>query len=376
MNKAEKKEKEKIKKPTKAYYSINNILSINAQYNILLGERSNGKSYAVKKHCVEEAYNNDKTFILLRRYGVEVKPSVVGTYFDDCPIQEISKGKCTQINIMRGEIWACNYDDAKNKVIKEKFLGWVRDLSSESHNKSAVFKNCYNIIFEEFVSSDLYLNNEPLLLQSFISTVFRRREGRVWLIGNTISRVNPYYTAWQLTNLKNQKQGTIETYRMITDEIDEETGEKINVLIAVEFCEHSNHTASKMFFGQASKMTTSGAWETQTYPHLPIDKDLDDYYVNHRIIFHYSEGNFKFEMLFLTEKDGDGFCWYIRPKTTSIKEGTRVITDLFSSNPLYTNSFRGLNSKEDRLLKVLKEGKICFSDNLTGSDFYSCFKNF
>ena len=31
------------------YYSLNNILKKDAQYNIIFGQRSNGKTYAVKK---------------------------------------------------------------------------------------------------------------------------------------------------------------------------------------------------------------------------------------------------------------------------------------------------------------------------------------
>lgn len=38
------------------YYSLKRILKENAEYNLLLGERSNGKSYATKEHCVRKAY--------------------------------------------------------------------------------------------------------------------------------------------------------------------------------------------------------------------------------------------------------------------------------------------------------------------------------
>ena len=37
------------------YYNIENLLKQKAEYNILLGERSNGKSYAVKYMCLWEA---------------------------------------------------------------------------------------------------------------------------------------------------------------------------------------------------------------------------------------------------------------------------------------------------------------------------------
>ena len=45
------------KKTKQNYYSIKNLLSKNAQYNILLGERSNGKSYATKYMTLWEAFH-------------------------------------------------------------------------------------------------------------------------------------------------------------------------------------------------------------------------------------------------------------------------------------------------------------------------------
>ena len=55
------------------YYSLENILKHNAQYNILLGMRSNGKSYAVKYHVLQKAYNHKGNFIYMRRYKDYIK---------------------------------------------------------------------------------------------------------------------------------------------------------------------------------------------------------------------------------------------------------------------------------------------------------------
>ena len=44
-------------KSKQKYYNINNLCAHDCEYNILLGERSNGKSYAVKYKMLWEAYN-------------------------------------------------------------------------------------------------------------------------------------------------------------------------------------------------------------------------------------------------------------------------------------------------------------------------------
>ena len=55
------------------YYNIKNLLSKNAQYNILLGERSNGKSYATKYMMLWEAFNELDYFGYLEKNKIAKK---------------------------------------------------------------------------------------------------------------------------------------------------------------------------------------------------------------------------------------------------------------------------------------------------------------
>ena len=50
------------------YYSLKNILSKNAQYNIIFGERSNGKTYAVLKYALERFVKTGEQLALIRRW--------------------------------------------------------------------------------------------------------------------------------------------------------------------------------------------------------------------------------------------------------------------------------------------------------------------
>ena len=77
----------------KEYYRLDKILSCKAQYNILLGQRSNGKSYAVKEFCLYDYFKNDNKFILIRRFDDEIKENIIGSYFDDIPIEKISNNE-------------------------------------------------------------------------------------------------------------------------------------------------------------------------------------------------------------------------------------------------------------------------------------------
>ena len=54
---------EKIK-----YYSLKRILEYNATYNIIFGERSNGKTYAVLKYAFEEYMKTGHQLAIVRRW--------------------------------------------------------------------------------------------------------------------------------------------------------------------------------------------------------------------------------------------------------------------------------------------------------------------
>ena len=56
------------------YYSLKNILSKNCDYNLIIGERSNGKTYACLKYGLEQYVNSGyvKQFAYVRRWKEDV----------------------------------------------------------------------------------------------------------------------------------------------------------------------------------------------------------------------------------------------------------------------------------------------------------------
>ena len=79
----------------KEYYSSAEILKKDAQYNLIIGERSNGKSYDIKiNRGIKKAFEKQKcTFALLKRYAEDIKGSFVDEYFADVPVKKITKNK-------------------------------------------------------------------------------------------------------------------------------------------------------------------------------------------------------------------------------------------------------------------------------------------
>lgn len=351
------------------FYNVNKIDKLNAQYNIVLGERSNGKSYAIKHLCIKQAYENPETckFIYLRRWDVEIKMANIESYFADVNYELITGGKYQGIVVYQKGIYFAVYDEKSQRLVKQLHIGYARALSHSEHYKSGVYTDCSNIIYEEFISRTSYISNEPNRLQDFVSTVARRNLVKVWLIGNSISRVCPYFSEWELLNIPKQKPGTIDIYSKVTDQLDEE-GNNITVKIAVEFAENSGNN-SKMFFGESAKMITTGAWQSDNVDKLPKKfKEYEELYV-----FVFRHKGFKFLCRYLYDEKKDFTLWFICPKTTEIQKNTRVVSDTPISSSLATRTFVPKIPGELPLFKSLATDHLYFSDNLTGADFYTCF---
>lgn len=348
------------------YYRITNIAKIGAQYNILLGERSNGKSYAVKESCLLKAFSHDREFGLLRRYRQDVRESDVEAYFADMSIYSITNGKYDMISVYRGGIYFANISE-EGKIVRGQKCGHIFYLSGNERFKSQAFPKIDDIIYEEFVTNKLYLPNEPSELQHFVSTIARRRKITVWLIGNTISRVCPYYSEWGLKNIPYQKQGTIDVYEFSTSQVDD-NGKAVVIKIAVENCANSGNN-SKMFFGKTGEQITSGQWETKEQPHLA--RNYNEYELIYELLF--SDMGFNFVVQLLVNVDGV-FITYVYPFTNK-RNINRVVTSVFSDNPFVTMYLRNDISAELQIKNCIMNGKVCFSDNLTGCDFKQILEN-
>ena len=338
----------------RTYYDISEMLKTNAEYMMLLGQRSNGKSYQVKKTVLEDFYFNETKFIYLRRWKADIKQKEVSTYFDDIPIAKYTNREYNSVRAMNGFIYLCKIEDGL--IVEKREMGRYCALNEYERYKSQVFMNYKNIVYEEFITDSIYLNDEPKLLQQFVSTVARLDKIRVFLIGNTLTRVCPYFHEWCLENVLKQKQGTIEIYKYHMED-------NVEVKIAVEYCANTNNK-NTMFFGQAAKQIVTGEWDVKEVPKLP--RQLYEYEKIYEVMVVYQA--FKFVLELLIEPKEGGVIIFVYPYTSNRKI-QRVITDEFSDKP-YISSKLDIDKKPELLmLKALRMYKVCYSDNLTGSDF-------
>ena len=175
------------------YYSLDAIKKKNATYNVIFGERSNGKTYALLKHCVSEWVKNKTQIAYLRRWKEDITGRRASQLFsglvDNGEIPKLTKGEFEGVHYFAGKWYLCNYDAERKAVYSDMdVIAYAFALSDVEHDKSTSYPNITTIVFDEFLTNKLYLNDEFVLFMNVVSTIVRRRENvKIYMLGNTVN---------------------------------------------------------------------------------------------------------------------------------------------------------------------------------------------
>lgn len=348
----------------KKRYNIKNLLKINADYNAILGARTNGKSYQVKWHVLRECWKNNKKFVYLRRWKDETKIEQVEKYWSDMVkdadgnrrVYEITKGQCDSITIWRGSIYFGKYNDEINKIDRVYEIGYIMRLTDAESYKSGAYPDYDYLIWEEFITNAGYVPREPEKFMSIISTVFRDRQAHIFLIANTIATLCPIFTEWGVDYRKLQK-GCISVYNFETNET--------TLKIAIEYTDAI--VSQSMIFGKSKNMMINGEWETRDYKKIPEHLKYYKRWYTMYVLYN----DFRFVVTLLSDNNKYSFV-YVYPYTLDkLPDNARVVTDEIIFDWQVTPNLLISRNKYDKLiLQLLTQKRVCFSDNLTATGFY------
>ena len=348
------------------HYSIDNIDKENAIINLILGERSNGKSYQVKhKKAVEKYLETKRRFILMRRWKEEITTEKIEQYFQDVDIYKLTEGKFNCISMYKKRLFLANYNNDTGKTTRGDLIGYVVALSTEQNYAGGSYLDVDDIIFEEFMSRGAYIGGESDKLINFYVTVDRgHKRVRMWLVGNTISQVCPYMQDWGLQNIVlTQKQGTIETVDLPTGTYDEE-GNEITLKCAIEYCSSTGN--SSFAIGKHKDMLNKGTWQSDPQPHLP--KSIKEYKLIYRIGFEFQGFRFLAEAL---QNNGE-LVWFIYPYKKEFNKKLLVISDIIKTSRYYQRNIYNItinNVNLQQLLNTFRESNIFYSTDMAGTNF-------
>jgi len=354
------------------YYSLDNILSKGAIYNVIFGERSNGKTYAVLKLIVNNYAKGHGQGAVIRRWDEDIKGRKGDTLFaplvSNDEIKKATKGKYDHVAHQGSAFYFAKWE-TRLKKSGDKETVERRDpnpfcyafaLNLEEHYKSTSYPKVTTILFDEFLTRKQYLVDEFVTFQNMLSTIIRLRDDvTVFMCGNTINKYCPYFREMGLTHASDMKIGTIEIYEY------GDTG----LRVAVEYADFpSKNKKSNKYFAFDNpklKMITSGAWEIAIYPHLPEEMKYRPADIRYMYFVVFNDETLQCEII---NKDGN-WITFVHRKTTPIKDEGKylVYQEEYDPRPNYRRRMtKPVTDIEKKIVRFFAMDKVFYQDNETG----------
>lgn len=350
------------------HYSIYNLASQDANYYAIIGQRKNGKSYSVKSYGIRDAYLNGRKFVYVRRWYDNIKTTAkVRHYFGDAPVSLLTDGEYDSLVFREDEIYLAKKNGSK--YVRGVAVGFYCCLAKSEDVKGWSFDDCYNVIYEEFITNKIYLDNEPNELLHLIATIVRDRKGaKVFLIGNTLSRLCPYFREWDLDKSLEQPINTIMTYKHHWT--NKETGKKSTTIILVERTPDRDDDTN-MFFGSSAEQIIGGSWESYEQPKLK--GHYIDYDCLYELIVEHDTLSYVVQLLY--HRKGGYNVVYVYPNSKGRETDIgRLVTNSWDTDGLHITPNIGINDAELLILDAIRGRKIRFCDNRTGTDFINILR--
>lgn len=263
------------------YYSLKRIHKYDAVYNVVIGQRSNGKTFAWKELCLDNYVRSGEKGAYIRRFDEEIKPANLSQLFEVHDIETITKGQYNSTTYKTKSFYLCWKEDGKIVAIDDEPFCNCYALNTWETAKGADRGYVSTICFDEFMTRKAYLPNEFVLFQQILSSIIRDRDkAKIYMLANTVNKYCPYFKEMGLTHVPDMKQGDIELYKF---------GENNDLTVAVEYCAESKNTKKvKKFYAFDNpqlEMITSGNWEIALYPHAPVSHTKADIVCKFYIMF-------------------------------------------------------------------------------------------
>lgn len=344
------------------FYSLKNILETGAQYNVIFGERSNGKTYAVLKYGLERYAQKKEQLAIVRRWQDDFTGKRGATMFDSLVANnEISKatnGEWTNVYYYASRWYLCRFNDKDERITDTLPFAYGFSISSMEHDKSTSYPDITTICFDEFLTRTAYLPDEFVLFMNVVSTIVRHRTNvKIFMLGNTVNKYCPYFKEMGLKHVKDMKAGTIDIYHY---------GDSA-LTVAVEYtASNKAGKESDLYFAFDNPklhMITGGAWEIDIYPHCPVK------YLPKEILFTYFiEFGGDLLQCEVVQHD-DMYFTFIHRKTTPLKDADNdlIFSPEFSARPNYRRKITKPTSPvEKKIAEHFLKDKVFYADNEVG----------
>ena len=348
------------------YVTLDRIKREHAHYNWLIGQRSNGKTFALLKEMIINFVKGGKKSALIRRFREDFRGKRGRMMFEAIVkagiVKDLTEGEYTNIDYYAGMWFLSRFDEESGKTIKHPdpfCYGFA--LSEMEHDKSTSYEDVTLIVFDEAVSRQGYLTDEFVIFCNVLSTIIRQRNNVViYLLANTVNKYCPYFAEMGLSNIQKMEPGDLEVYRygdsdlkvavQFTDSLSKK-GKPSDVYFAF------NNPKLQMITGQGQ------VWELEVYPHCPRK-----YFKENVIYKYFIDFNNELLQCDIVNINDETFT-FIHRKTGKIKYPDEDLVFSLADSPRL-NQRKYLNRPFDKLGKKIyyfyQIYKVFYQDNDVG----------
>lgn len=352
------------------YYSGKKIRAKNATYNLIFGERSNGKTFDVLQYGFQDFIDSGENnqLALVRRWDEDfIGANSAKTAYDSLmcdghgknQIKIMSNGKYDGVEYYAGKYYLTIFDNETERYKRtDKVIAYGFSLTGAEHYKSAAFPHINTIFFDEFMTRKYYLPDEFITFQNLISTIARQRDNvKIFMCGNTVNKYCPYFKEMGLYKAKTMKQGDIDVY----------TYGESGLTVAVEYSDSpAKSKPSDIYFAFNNprlEMIKTGAWEIDIYPHCPVKYTPREILFIFFILF--DDNLLQCEII----QHNDLLFIFIHRKTTELKdtENDLIYTTEYNPRPNYKrNILKPSTRVEKKIYNLFVTDSVFYQDNETG----------
>ncbi len=345
------------------FYSLKDIKKKNAIYNVIFGERSNGKTFAVLSEIISNYVKRGEKGAYVRRYredcrGLSAQQLFAGLV-DKGVISKATNNQYDTVIYYR-KAWYLARKGDDDKYIKDAEPFCYSFALTES--KGANYPGVTIFYYDEFIDRlKPELTGEFAIFANLISTLARdKAKMTIYMTANTVNYSSLYFREMGLTNIKRMRPGQIDVYKYGDSKL----------TCAVEYTAHKADKASDVYFAfdnpHLQMITGKGdtIWELGLYPHLTGYKWTKD-----KVIFSaYLVYETDIVQLDLVSLGAESFV-FCHMKTSEIKDATNdIILDL-DNRPGF-NVIHSLIKSDLRIARRImwffNNQKVFYADNSVG----------
>ena len=361
------------------FYNYKRIMRQKALYRMIIGQRSNGKTFGWCRMALEHYFRDGLHSAYIRRLDTMIERSTLSSLFDPHLewIKKKSNGQWNRVVYISHAFYLARFEETKTGdyvKVSQDVRPFCRTyaINTWETTKGQDAGKVWSICFDEFITRRFYIANEFVCFQNLLSSIMRGRPCEIFMLANTVNKSCIYFKEMGIKHIREMAQGELDLYHI----------GQTDKMIAVEYSDAPGD-AEKVsdffaFDNPELRMITSGAWEISMYRHAPFEMERRGRLIQSFFIEH--EGQILQGDIRLYDRYP---IIYIHPKTTPYKDEGRArakeivyVDDQIDGNPLHQISLRIAPTRAHELIRsLIAQRKTFFSDNECGEMFANWAQN-